>query len=256
MKKILYALRFITVIPLPYKQEEDMTDVARSLAYFPLIGALLGLLLWGTAELAGLLFSTLTAGFCLMAASIILTGGLHLDGLSDLADGLGGGMTREKRLEIMKDSRIGAFGALTLIGFLILKGLFYGELLAAAGDGSVAVLILVPLWARFFGVIAILSFPTARPGGLGDFFRKSARPIDGVFAGLQTLLITGAIIRLTPLPWLLLPALTALIPMMMIPAAVFKRMLGGLTGDCYGALMELAEALGIVLILIVLTGAP
>ena len=177
MKKILYALRFMTVIPIPYKQDEDMTAVARSLAWFPLVGALIGTVLWGTARLFLLFLSPLTSAFLVTASSLILTGGLHLDGLSDLADGLGGGTDRERRLEIMKDSRIGAFGALALIVFLILKGLFFSELLQNLPAEELFLLILPPLWARSFAVIIIKSFPTARPGEWGIFSRKTPEPV-------------------------------------------------------------------------------
>jgi adenosylcobinamide-GDP ribazoletransferase len=254
MKKFLYALRFMTIIPLPYKQDENMTDVARSLALFPLIGGLIGLLLWATGLLSGLLFSSLTTGFVVMIVSMIITGGLHLDGLSDLADGLGGSRNRERRLEIMKDSRIGAFGALTLIGFLLLKGLFMGELI---GGGQVLWLILPPLWARFFGVLVIKTFPTARPDGMGDFFQKNARPVDLVVAALLALTITWAV-TLPSLPWeipflLLLVYLFLVVFVMMIPAMIINKILNGLTGDCYGALIEGTE-LASLLSLIILMG--
>jgi len=249
VKKFLYALRFLTVIPLPYRQDEDMTDVARSHALFPLIGFLLGLILWGTAKLSLLIFSPLTTGFLLMIASLIMTGGLHLDGLSDLADGLGGGRDRESRLEIMKDSRIGAFGALTLIGFLLVKGLFFRELLSRLEGTSLLLLVLPPLWARGFAVLIIRVFPSARPGGMGDFFQKSARPIDLISAmiltaGLSTalLIIAGQIVLLTLLPVLFL--------LMLIPAGRINRLLAGLTGDCYGALIEGAELLSLFLLIL------
>ena len=253
MKKVLYALRFMTVIPLPYKQNENMTDVARSLSLFPLIGGLIGLILWGASLVSINIFSSLTSGFVIMVISMIITGGLHLDGLSDLADGLGGSRDREKRLEIMKDSRIGAFGALTLIGFLLLKGLFMGELIQS---GKILWLLLPPVWARFFGVLVIKTFPTARPDGMGDFFQKNARPIDLVMAAMTTLLITWAV-TFPAMPWeipflLLLIYLFLIIFIMMIPALIINKMLNGLTGDCYGALIEGAELVSLLCLIILL----
>jgi adenosylcobinamide-GDP ribazoletransferase len=249
VKKFLYALRFLTVIPLPYRQDEDMTDVARSHALFPLIGFLLGLILWGAAELSLLIFSPLTTGFLLMIASLLMTGGLHLDGLSDLADGLGGGRDREKRLEIMKDSRIGAFGALTLIGFLLVKGLLFWELLSRLEGTSLLLLVLPPLWARGFVVLIIRIFPSARPGGMGEFFQKSARPADLITAviltaGLSALILitSGQIVQLALLPMLFL--------VMLIPAGRINKLLIGLTGDCYGALIEGSELLSLFLLIL------
>ena len=255
MKKILYALRFMTVIPIPYKQDEDMTAVARSLAWFPLVGALIGTVLWGTARLFLLFFSPLTSAFLVTAASLILTGGLHLDGLSDLADGLGGGRDREIRLEIMKDSRIGAFGALTLIIFLILKGLFFFELLQNLSVNELFLLILPPLWARSFAVIIIKSFPTARPGGMGDFLQKNAGPAQLASALIQVMILTGLSAWMLHAP--LLPAVMVLLFLvMLIPAAVINRMLKGLTGDCYGALIELSELLSLFLLILLRQLAP
>ncbi|MDC7224936.1 MAG: adenosylcobinamide-GDP ribazoletransferase [Spirochaetales bacterium] len=249
MRKILYALRFLTILPIPYKQDEDIVQVARSLALFPLIGLLIGAILWGTARGGMLMFSPLTTGFLLMAVSLILTGGLHLDGLSDLADGLGGGRTRESRLEIMKDSRIGAFGALTLIVFLLMKGLFFFEFLSNSGGDKFLLLLLPPLWARGFVVLIIKTFPPARPEGLGDFVRKNARLRHVLFALSLTVAATGGICYFCGLIY---PALLLLIliPIMLIPAAIISRNLGGLTGDCYGALIEGCELAGIFFLIL------
>lgn len=237
MKQLLYALRFLTILPLPYAQGEDMKKVASSLTFFPLVGAILGLGLWGGAELFDLVFSPLTTGFFLMILSIILTGGLHLDGLSDLADGLGGGSDREKRLEIMKDSRIGAFGALTLIAFLIGKGLLLGELWVDLRISQTTYLLIIPpLWARSFGVIMIKTFPTARPDGMGDFFQKNASKTSLILALAMAL---GATFFLLSWQGLILFLLTVVF--MMLPALSIHSQLKGLTGDCYGALIEGAE---------------
>jgi adenosylcobinamide-GDP ribazoletransferase len=249
MKQLLYALRFLTIIPIPYKQDEDMVQVGRSLSCFPFVGLFIGILLWGMTRLALLVFSPLTAGFTVMILSLIVTGGLHLDGLSDLADGLGGGRDREQKLEIMKDSRIGAFGALSLIGFLLLKGLFLMELIQGSSPSILIFLILPPLWARGIAVVLIKIFPPARPGGMGDFFRKNARTTDVLIALAITIgltLLTSYFTAIYYLP-LLIPFLLLL---MLIPSALISRILGGLTGDCYGALIEGAELGGIFLLIL------
>ncbi len=128
MLKLLYAIRFMTVIPIPYRQDEDLKKIARSSRYFPLVGLLIGLLLYGLYYLLHLAELDLLAAVGVTLLWVLITGGLHLDGLADTADGIGGGQSIERRLEIMKDSRIGSFGALALISQILIKTALIYEL--------------------------------------------------------------------------------------------------------------------------------
>jgi len=162
-----------------------------------------------------------------------VTGGLHLDGLSDLFDGLGGGQgNREKTLAIMRDSRIGAQGAIAV--FLAL-----GAKIAAAStlieDGDFLALAAIPVIGRFAVGPAIVLFPYARAEGLGRAFNGRARPPQLVIAAL----ITGAVI-LGLGPTLVAAALGAL-GVTLLLAVALRLHLGGLTGDIYGAIIEIAE---------------
>lgn len=115
------AVGFFTRLPVPAVpnfQEADLNHAAR---YFPLVGLLVGLLAAVVWWLAGLLLPPALAVLCSMAATIYLTGAFHEDGLADSADGLGGGMDRARKLEIMQDSRLGSYGAITLVGILLFK---------------------------------------------------------------------------------------------------------------------------------------
>jgi len=238
MKRLLYALRFLTILPLPYHQGEDMKAVGRSVAVFPLAGLFIGAVLAGLSLAFRQVFSPGTSGILILVFWVILTGGLHLDGLSDLADGLGGGRTREDKLAIMKDSRVGAFGVLALVCVLLLKGRLLSDLVLIPAPGMVRVLLFVPTAAR--GILAgvIFAFPNARPGGMGSFFKENARKRE---AAAALLLAAAAAWLALGLAGIFLAAGAFLL--CLAAGAVISRILGGLTGDGYGALCEGAELL-------------
>jgi adenosylcobinamide-GDP ribazoletransferase len=171
----------------------------------------------------------------LLIAMIALTRALHLDGLIDCCDGLFGGFTPERRLEIMRDSRVGAFGVLGAVAFLLLR---YANLVALADDWRLIGLLLPPTLGRWAMALAIVGFPYVRATGMGAAFKSAARPW---YLALATVVAAGSSLGIW-LPWgvgaLLLAALVAL-----AAARFMVGRLGGLTGDCYGAINELVEAL-------------
>ena len=120
-------MTFLTIFPVSHNMDRDPRNVSNSRAFYPAVGLLMGLILVGVEEASSRLFSEpLTAAF-LVAAMVIVTRGLHLDGLMDVFDGVFGGFTRERRLEIMRDSRVGAFGVVGGMTVLLLK---YGALVS------------------------------------------------------------------------------------------------------------------------------
>lgn len=238
MKRILYAFRFLTILPLPWKEGEDMEDVARSAAFFPFVGLVIGLILWGLIHILSIWFSPWVSAIMVLISWVILTGGLHLDGLTDLFDSFGG-QTIEDRLRIMKDSSIGSFGAITLVLLLLSKVILLQEYISS---GDYSTLILVPMWARVFQLLSIRFFPSARPGGMGDFFKTSLRERDWIIPLLFVL----------PLTWYVggFSYLILLVPILIVILLFvlwINRLLGGLTGDCYGAICELTETLGLLI---------
>jgi len=217
--------------------------MARSIVYFPLVGALLGAALalmdWGLHHLV----STQLAAAILLVAWMGLTGGLHLDGLADTADGLLGGWDRERRLAIMRDSHLGTFGALALFAVLLLKF----SLLAHLPSGwRGRTLVLAPAVARWAMVQAIMCYPPAREEGLGHFFRQHVKAPDLILASVVALVLSFVCCG----PWGL-----AIISGVLLVAFLFNggvtRFIGGLTGDTYGGLCEVEEVcvLGIVVVL-------
>ena len=248
MMRLLYALRFLTILPIPYRQDEDLRQMARSSVWFPLVGLVIGAMLAGTHHLASSVGLDTAAPVLTTLMWILLTGGLHLDGLADTADGLGGGRTREQRLEIMKDSRIGSFGTLALIGQILLKvTLIHG----LADELITPALLIAPMAGRSIVLFTFRIFPAARPGGMGDFFQKNgtwAEPIVGILYSL-----TAAWLLLDTAGSLILPAAGIII----LPYCLFlTKRLGGLTGDCYGSIIEILEVLILLAISIAYTTVP
>ncbi|HEX7479494.1 MAG TPA: adenosylcobinamide-GDP ribazoletransferase [Polyangiales bacterium] len=226
------ALSFLTRLPVD-AGEVQPRDFGPAVACFPLVGLLLG-----AASYALQLVITPRLGPALGAALIVTavafaTGGLHLDGLSDLFDGLGGARgQRERALEIMRDSRIGAHGASALVLLLLTRVIALGQLL---GDERAWVLVAAPTCARGVVVPLIAGFRYARPEGLGRMFHEQTRLRHAAIA----LLLTAAVLAPLGLPSVG-PALCTAVAALLLALWV-QRKLGGLTGDVYGAIIELAE---------------
>ena len=228
------ALTFLTVCPWFRFGEVTPGDLARSLIWFPWVGAMLGLVYWGAgAGLAGL-FPTPAAAALLLWLTVLLTRGLHLDGLADTVDGLGGGRTPEACLAIMKDSRLGAFGAVALVLVLLLK---FSFLMALLDQGKEQSLVLFPLVSRWGQVLLAVLAPYARPGGgLGQAMTEGATPRRVVGATLAALLLS---LLAAGLPGLVSLVLAGLVAWGL--SRYFRRRLGGITGDVLGALNEILE---------------
>ncbi len=228
------AFRFLTRLPLPGPPLEGR-ELGRALAYFPLAGLALGAITAGAARLLAPRLGPGVLAALLVALLAWLTGGLHLDGLADVADGLGGGHgDRSRTLAIMRDSRIGAFGATALGLALVVKVAAVAELLARGA--APWALLCAPVLARFTAVPLVVLLPYARPEGLGRAFHEGGGPRELVVAlALAALALAGFGVRV------LLPSAAAVAAAAVVVLAV-RRRLGGLTGDVYGAAIELAEA--------------
>ncbi|OQY35039.1 MAG: adenosylcobinamide-GDP ribazoletransferase [Spirochaetaceae bacterium 4572_59] len=238
IKKLIYALRFMTILPLPWKENEDLVQVSRSSGMFPIVGLIIGTLLALTGRLIMDIFSGDVRAFLQMILWVFLTGGLHLDGLSDTFDGIGSRQKRERMLEIMKDSNIGAFGALSLILQLLLKYIFIKEL----NNISPWLIIIPPVTGRWGQLIAIYFYPSARKEGMGIFFRQHIRKNELIFALGTTILIYLLIMPLAFLSVLLGHGL-----IIILISTGISKMLKGLTGDVYGLVCELGESATLIL---------
>jgi adenosylcobinamide-GDP ribazoletransferase len=230
------ALQFLTIIPMPFKKQWEAKDIASSLIFFPVIGLLVGLLVflawWGLGEV----FSPVVAAVLILLLWVIISGAMHLDGLADSCDGLGGS-TPEKRLEIMKDSHSGAFG---IVGVSLLLLVKFAAIVSLAG-WSWETLVLAPVLGSWAMVLAITVFPYARKNGLGLAFKQGSTVLRLLIASIITL---AAVILLAGWWGIAVMAITGLVTLLI--GLFFKSRLGGLTGDTYGAIKEVNEALSLI----------
>lgn len=239
MKDFITGLQFLTRIRIYREVEWSAERFGRSVVYFPLVGAVIGALLasgcWLLATYLPLFHFTFpphALAACLVVAHIVITGGLHCDGFMDTMDGIFSGRSRERMLEIMKDSRVGANGVTAFALLILLK---WSLLLDMPVAKLPAVLFLMPVIGRLVMVIGITSFPYARPDGMGKAFAQHAGKTSLMAAGVYTAALTS-----------LFGAATLLLCLAAVGAGVgiavyISRQLGGLTGDTYGAITELTE---------------
>lgn len=239
-------LRAISLLTrLPVRARWDGAIPGRAMAAYPLVGALIGALLVG---LAWLLTGPVGAGAGLVAALILaawaaLTGMLHLDGWADCCDALVAPLSRERQLEVMKDPRLGSFGAAGLILLLLIKLAALAEVLVGAAERPLPALLpllLAPVLARWAVVIAAAAFPLARPDGMGASFRRGLGRRELILATLTAAAICAIVGWRGPVLW----GATGLALLGLGRLATAR--LGGLTGDVYGALIELAETVALV----------
>lgn len=236
LRALAYAVSFLTRIPAAAGRPSPAV-AGLSVGFFPLAGLLLGAAAAGAHWLIREHFGFpphVWWALTIVALHAFLTGALHLDGLADVADGLGAGKHgRDRALEIMRDSRIGTFGAVSLMLVLGAKVVVMDEMLRL--DGAVPLLILWPAAARFAAVPVIAFLPYARESGLGRDFHGHS----GWRAAVLASLILGGAVALAG-PEGIRPAAAAL-GVAAVTGLFLRWRLGGLTGDGYGAAIELAE---------------
>ncbi len=223
------ALSFLTLIPVPKRWRENLKS---SPPYFPLVGALLGVIVWGTHEIVVRLAGDATGAVTAVAALAVLTRGLHLDGLSDTFDALGSGKTGEDALAVMRDPRTGPFGAVAVLCILLLKGALIYDLPPAAIWRP---LILFTLMGRMGILVPLCFFPYVRKKGIVTVFLPSGGRV-----------FLGGLVFALPLSWVLcgisgLAVLSGTLLFCYLFSLFLRRRVGGMTGDTLGATLELAE---------------
>ncbi len=231
------ALQFLTRLPTPQIEIND-SALGRSLLYYPLAGFIIGVILWVTSLL-------LTGQNSMLSAAIILTlwvlisGGLHLDGLADSADGwLGGAGNRERILHIMKDSRSGPAAIIAIFLVLLTKFVALSVLLS---HETTFMLIMIPVLGRTSTLLLFLTTPYARQGGIGDIMsqylpRKQAHIIW--MAVIAILLLTMGLQGFITCIWIILTGY--------LLRKLMMNQIGGTTGDTAGATIEVTETVALI----------
>ncbi|MDA0769775.1 MAG: adenosylcobinamide-GDP ribazoletransferase [Chloroflexi bacterium] len=246
MNSLRLAIGFMTILPVAPRDTPMQLAAAR--AYFPLVGLILGGILAGLDLLLRPVLPTLLLSAVLVTLLIALTRALHLDGFMDTCDALLGGFTRERRLEIFKDSHVGAFAVIGVTMLLLLKV----TALASIPDQSrVLVLALFPCLARWGVQLSMDLFPYVRSQGLGTAFQSGRRPWQ-LALGIITALVAG----------FLLVGVLGIVLMALVSAVAWglgrwaSSLLGGVTGDIYGAINEVSEVAVLVMAVILIANSP
>ena len=243
IRPFLIALQFLTRIPLQLDPPPQAGETGRSLLYYPLVGLVIGFLLWLSAHLlAGQGHLLAAALLCLVW--VLITGGLHLDGMADTVDGwLGGLRDRERTLAIMQDPATGPMGTLSLILVLLLK---FAALYTLLEDSRYAVLLLPPVLGRTAGLVLLATTPYVRARGLAELLTREA---DSWYCLRISALAAAAVFMLAPLAGALAIVLST--ALLLGWRRLLLQRLGGFTGDTTGALIEGVEVSTLVLLALV-----
>lgn len=229
------SVAFLTVFPVP-RTDVSAASFGRATALFPLVGATLGVLLGGLGLVLDRVLLPAPTAALLLVTGTAVTGALHLDGLMDTADGVLGAGTAERRLVIMRDSRVGAFGVIAGILVILSQFACLVELTGAARLLALPVTLAMSRWVMTF---ALGLFPPARADGLGATVQAAMGRgplVVGTLAAAAIALATGPL-------GIAIFASAAVVGL--VGGHLLTRLLGGLTGDTYGALAVLVEVLGL-----------
>jgi len=243
IRRFFVAIQFLTRLPVPRALNSSETDIGKAAACFPLIGVIVGggtaLVFVGMQRILPLPASV----FCAIGFAAFLTNGFHEDGLADSFDGFGGGWTKDRVLEIMRDSRIGTYGTLALI-FVILGKLTFLSLLP---PGQIWRWLIIAHTASRWTILPLCAWLSyARAEGQGKLVAKQVGVLE-IMIGTVTLLLVFIL-----LPWqAVLAALLVTTLVTLLSGLYFRARLQGITGDCLGAANQLTEV-GLYLTAVVL----
>lgn len=237
MKSFLLMLTFITRIPIKIKFDFEPDAFAKGLLYMPAIGALIGLPLWAFDKYVDVGHPFVRA-FLIIILYLMMTGGLHLDGLSDYFDGIYSVRDRKRMLEIMADARIGAFGVIGLCIYFI--GIFAGIIVSSPEH-----LLVMPMIGRTAAVMLCAFGKYPKASGMGKDLVEYGKPWMGILAMLTMIAICLAIA-----PWLVLNVIMVFAVVTIVGIQSTKR-IGGVTGDVLGAAIEISQVTWLIGISIV-----
>jgi adenosylcobinamide-GDP ribazoletransferase len=242
MSSFLLAVQFLTTLPLKIINFSDK-EMAWALVYFPVVGLFLGLILLGLNTLLAILgISPAATNIILVILLIILTGGMHLDGLADTADAFLSGKAKKEMLEIMRDSHIGVMGVLALISIILLKVSLLSSLSVAAKPVALMLMCILSRWSV---ILIMYLFPYAREEGKAKLFMQGLNLKIFIVSLIAVLIFSFTLWGINGLLVLLIVASCAY-----LIGKVISRKIGGLTGDTLGATIELVEVVTLLTVCI------
>lgn len=236
MRRLAGAIQFLTLIPI-----RSGASIGESAVFFPIVGAMVGALASAVYWLLNRILPVSLSSIGALLFLVVISGGLHEDGLADAADALRSGRSAEKILAIMRDSRIGAYGGLALVFSIVIRW----QALAALGARSIAALVISETLPRA-AFVALSHGSNPVGGGLGAEMKSGLTPAATLFAVAQGFVIVTA---LAPL---LAPALLlGTVAIVWCARIYFHRRIGGVTGDCLGAAGQLVECFCLLVFVVV-----
>lgn len=235
MSNLLFALQFLTIIPVKIGHIDEK-KIAGALIYFPVVGLLLGLILSGTDRLLSILrFEQFIINIILVVLLIILTGGLHLDGLADTFDAFLSRKDKDEKLKIMRDSHIGVMGVLSLFCIILLKIAFLSSISISLKTITLLLMCTLSRWAL---ILPMFLFPYSRNEGKAKVFMQG---INFKILTLATIITLGIVVLVWQWKGLFIFGLTAMSTY--IIGRFINNKIGGITGDTLGAINELIEVI-------------
>lgn len=258
MKRFIGILQFMTRIPISVDTGFD-EDFHKGIIYFPLVGLVLGVFYYVIALIGSYFFNSYITAIMILAGEVLLTGGLHLDGLGDTFDGLYSYRDKERILEIMKDSRLGTNGLLAIMIVFMLKAGFIYEVV---DQYELWLIIVMPAVARMMQIVACYQTKTPREKGMGNIFigKVSTKVLIGSYGLLA--LVVGIAVVLTNmwfigwLEWIRVGIIISMTTVLLtiwtklFVRSVYKK-IDGITGDILGAICEMAELIFLVIVYLI-----
>ncbi len=246
--KFLAALKFLTIIPLPWRRKVSPEELGHSIVYFPVVGVVIGLMLVGLNWLLGMVLPSAVVNVLLIVFLVVISGALHLDGFADTCDGIAGHKAVEERWQVMHDSRVGGFGVIGTSSLILVK---YISLNSVPENWMMMTLVLMPVLSRWAMVYVVFAYPYAMPSGLGKAFKQGANWQRFTIATIITMAVAIGLTRWANITYFYVVSLVIMVGIWMIVLAMatyLNRKFSGLSGDTYGAINEVAEVCVLILV--------
>lgn len=252
IKEFYLLLGFMTRIPLPKIKEYDSKLLGKGMKWFPLIGFIIGGINFIFVRcLENLNFSNTLLSISVVIMNVMLTGALHLDGLADTFDGIFSYRSKQKMLEIMKDSRVGTNGAIALILYFIVKIVLINEVAIKYEMNISNIMLVLPVIERIGGVFNCLCEPYARAVGLGKTFVENTNWISFIFSYILSVIILFGLSRLNIIGFRSIFFIENIVILFsLFFGKLITRKIGGITGDTLGAVLELSSIFSLFLMYI------